>query len=146
MPDPLRLAATAAEIGMNYAAGRRQVRRDVSDILVELSLAIAAAIFVVAAVAFVFAAIWYYLVPAVGHGIAALIMAGLLLLLALAALGVGRQVSRSKRKPEPPAQEQLDLLLNEAGRIVQKNKGALLLAAFLAGLLTSERRPPVRTR
>src|SRR5579864_928856 len=145
MPDPLRLVATAAEIGMNYA-GRRQMRRDASDVVTEVLLLIAAGTFMAAAIAFVFVAIWYYLVPTFGQVGAALIMAGLLILLSVITAVIARAIRRTKQKARPARRDQLEVLIGEATKVVQKNKGSSLLVALLAGLLASERRHDARAR
>jgi membrane protein implicated in regulation of membrane protease activity len=144
VPDPLRLAAFAAEIGMNYA-GRRQLRRDAAEVLGDVLLLSLAGILAATGTGFLLAAIWYGLVPLVGHTGAALLVAGILFLGALIAVIASRLSNRAKRKAPPPP-DQLELVVGEVTKLVQKYKGSLLLAALLAGILASERRTDLRVR
>jgi hypothetical protein len=140
MSDPLRLVAAAAELGVSYA-GRRQVRRDLRQILWGAIAGGAATI----ATGFIFAAIWLFVRPAIGAAAAALVMAGLLLLIALAAAVACRLVVNTRR-PVAGNPEQMDALLADAAKLIQKHKAGLLLAALLAGILTGDGRRNTRFR
>ena len=144
MSDPLRLAVVAAEIGMDYA-GRRRLRRDAADVFGEVLLLSLAGILAIIGAGFLIAAIWFYLVPLVGQGGAAAILAGTMFLLALITVGWSRLLKRARR-PVAPTPDQLEVLVGEATKLVHKYKGSLLMAALLAGVLASQRSTDVSAR
>ena len=82
-------------------------------------------------------ALWIFVLPAVGPVGAPLIAAVVLLSLCLPLLVIARSVLR-RRPPLPPSPALPDaavpaLLIAEASRLMEENKGAALLAALLAG-------------
>jgi hypothetical protein len=93
--------------------------------------------FATAAVGCAVTALWLFVLPEVGPIGAPLIAAAALLLLCLSLLAIARSVLRQRPAPPPatavrgvalPA-----LLIAEASRLMEENKGAALLAALLAG-------------
>jgi hypothetical protein len=96
-----------------------------------------ATVFGAASVGCAVAALWVLVLPEVGPVGAPLVAAGALLLLCLPLLVIARSVLR-RRPPPPPAPALPDaavpaLLIAEASRLMEENKGAALLAALLAG-------------
>ena len=82
-------------------------------------------------------ALWVLVLPEVGPVGAPLIAAAVLLLLCLPLIAIARSVLR-RRLPPPAAPALPDaavpaLLIAEASRLMEENKGAALLAALLAG-------------
>jgi hypothetical protein len=93
--------------------------------------------FATAAVGCLVTALWIFVLPEVGRVGAPLIAAAALLLLCLALLVVARSILR-QRPALPPATAVSGvalpaLLIAEASRLIEENKGAALLAALLAG-------------
>jgi hypothetical protein len=99
--------------------------------------AVLATAFAAASVGCAVTALWVFVLPEVGPVGAPLIAAAALLLLCLPLLAIVRNVLR-RRPPPLPAAAVPDaaipaLLIAEASRLLEENKGAALLAALLAG-------------
>jgi hypothetical protein len=129
----MRGAATAfAETLSAGAVGVAARRMTAAAWCVALATAFAAA-----SVGCAVTALWVFILPEVGPVGAPLIAAAALLLLCLPLLAMARSVLR-RRSPPIPATAVPDaampvLLIAEASRLLEENKGAALLAALLAG-------------
>jgi hypothetical protein len=93
--------------------------------------------FAVAAVGCAVTALWVFVLPEVGPVGAPLIAAAALLLLCVPLLVIARSLMR-RRSTRLPATAVPDvalpvLLITQASRLLQENKGSALLAALLAG-------------
>jgi len=99
--------------------------------------AVLATALAIASVGCAVAALWVFVLPEVGPVGAPLIAAAALLLLCLSLLAIIRSILR--RRPAPLATAVVTgaaipaLLIAEASRLMEQNKGAALLAALLAG-------------
>jgi hypothetical protein len=96
-----------------------------------------ATVFAAASVGCAVTALWVFVLPEVGPVGAPLIAAAALLLLCLSLLAIARSVLR-RRSPPLPATVVPDitlpaLLIGEASRLLEENKGAALLVALFAG-------------
>ena len=134
MADPLRLAAALAEIGIARYAQSESKRT--GALLLKVVSVICAGL----AGGFGVAALLVYLIPVVGAAEATLIVGGLLLVTSAVVAGIGRAMVRLG--PAPPALVQrrdLEVLMAGAEGFVRQNKGLVLAAAFVAGLLTAEK-------
>jgi hypothetical protein len=131
MPDPLRLAATAVELGIAHY-GRRGSRGTAASI----ALVVVAVICAGTGGGFAVAALLIYLVPIVGAAGAALVVAAALFALAGLALALSHyyrpQSSHARHSTEPP---DFQKLAAGAEDFIRENKAVMLLAAFIAGLL-----------
>ena len=135
MVDPLRLAATLAEIGIARYA-RSESARTGAALLLKIVSVVCAGL----AGGFAVAALLIYLIPVVGAAEASLIVGGVLLVTSAAAASIAPFIARLGRKP-PEAVTPLDLqgLVVDAEGFVRQNKGLVLASAFVAGLLTAEK-------
>jgi len=135
MTDPLRLAAALAEIGIARYA-QNEWKRSGATLLLKVVSVICAGL----GGGFGVAALLIYLIPVVGAAEATLIVGGLLLVTSTVAWGIAPSIARLRRKP-PSAVPPLDprALLAEAEGFVRQNKGLVLGATFVAGLLTAEK-------
>jgi hypothetical protein len=135
MVDPLRLAAALAEIGIARYAQSEPARTGATLLLKIVSVVCAGL-----AGGFAVAALLIYLIPVVGAAEASLIVGGVLLVTSAAAASIPPFIARLGRKP-PEAVTPLDLqsLVVDAEGFVRQNKGLVLAAAFVAGLLTAEK-------
>jgi hypothetical protein len=129
----LRAAATA--LADTAAAGRMGTaarRMTAAAWCAVLATALAAA-----SVGCAVTALWVFVLPEVGPVGAPLIAAAALLLLCLPLLAIARNVLRPRSAPLPatavPDAAIPALLIAEASRLLEENKGAALLAALLAG-------------
>ena len=96
-----------------------------------------ATVFAAASVGCAVTALWVFVLPEVGPVGAPLIAAAALLLLCVPLLVIARSLLR-RRSPRLPAIAVPDvalptLLMTQASRLLEQNKGAALLAALLAG-------------
>jgi hypothetical protein len=82
------------------------------------------------------AALWIALIPALGPAWAPLVVAGACLAMAGILALIAWLVMR-RRRARPSDGLQVDVLLAEAGRVINEHKGAALLAAALAGMLAA---------
>ena len=94
--------------------------------------------FAAAAVGCAITALWVFVLPEVGPVGAPLIAAAALLLLCVPLFVIARSLLR-RRSPRLPATAVPDvalpaLLMTQASRLLEENKGAALLAALLAGV------------
>jgi len=125
----LRLATmAAAAFGKAGSIGRTTGRITAAALCASL-----AAVSVIAAGGCAAAALWLYAIPHVGAAGAPLVAAGGLLVFCVVLMIVARGILHYRRRasrsmPAP------GLLLEEALRLFSENKGALLLAALVAGL------------
>jgi hypothetical protein len=135
MADPLRLAAALAEIGLARYA-QSETKRAGPTLLLRVVGAVCAGL----AGAFAITALLIYLIPLVGAAGAALIVSGTLLVVSLVATGIGPLMARVGRKPPAavPAPD-FQALMADAEGFVRQNKGLVLAAAFVAGLLTADK-------
>ena len=99
--------------------------------------AVLATALAIASVGCAVAALWVFVLPEVGPVGAPLIAAAALLLLCLSLLAIIRSILRRRPAPLPTAVVTgaaiPALLIAEASRLMEQNKGAALLAALLAG-------------
>jgi len=133
MLDPLRLAAAAAELGIVHH-GRRASQNTTASI----ALIVVAVTCACGGGGFAVAALLIYLVPIVGAAGAALVVAGTLMALASAALGMREYLVRRPRDRRAPAPLDLESLAAGIEDFVRKNKAPVLLAAFIAGLWAAD--------
>jgi len=133
MPDPLRLAAAAVELGIAQYGRRRSQGTTASIALVVVAVTCAGG-----GAGFAVAAFLIYLIPIVGAAGAVLVVAGTLMALASAALGMSEYLVRRRSDRRAPAQPDLESLAAGAEDFVRKNKAPVLLAAFIAGLLGAD--------
>jgi hypothetical protein len=124
----MAFADTVSAGGVGFAARRMMVAA--------LCVALAT-VFATASVGCAVTALWVSVLPEVGPVGAPLIAAGVLFLLCLPLLVIARSILR--RRPQPLSAPALPdaaipaLLIAEASRLLEENKGAALLAALLAG-------------
>ncbi len=136
------MRAAAMEFGAIAARGRmgQRARR----MTAAAWFALLATTFATASVGCGVAALWIFMLPAVGPVGAPLIAAGALLLLCLALVATIRGILR--RGPTPISAAAVPdaaipaLLIAEASRLLDENKGAALLAALLAGAVAGDTR------
>ena len=133
MADPLRLAATAIELGIAHYGGREAARASTPLVLKIVGVVCASS-----AGGFAVAALLIYLIPVVGAAGAALAVSGALIALAAVTAGVSQYLSRPLLKREPAREHDLHALVADAEGFVRENKALVLAAAFVAGLLTAE--------
>jgi hypothetical protein len=99
--------------------------------------AVLATALAIASVGCAVAALWVFVLPEVGPVGAPLIAAAALLLLCLSLLAIIRSILRRRPAPLPTAVVTgaaiPALLIAEASRLMEQNKGAALFAALLAG-------------
>ncbi len=90
-----------------------------------------------AAIGFAVAGIWIYLKPEIGSAAASLSVAAILLAGCAVAIGVIAYICHT---PPRSAAAQVDLkaITDEASQLVRHHKRALMLAAFVAGLLADD--------
>jgi hypothetical protein len=97
-------------------------------------IAIVAAVLAAASIGCGLAALWIFSVPRLGPSGAALGAAGCLLVVCLAVLGLGLFILKRHRRPRPSVALP-ESLLAEAARIFVNDKGTMLVAALVAGLV-----------
>jgi len=136
MRDLIRLALVLAEQG-----AVRHGRQAAARVGCVVAVALTAGGCALAAVACGLAALWIYAVPHVGAAVAPLIVAGVLLGLGLVVLAVMRYAVKP-HQAQAPAGVAPTVLLAETTRLLKEHKGAVLIAAVLAGLVAgmSERK------
>jgi hypothetical protein len=134
----LRLATMAAAAsGKTGSSGRTTGRMTAAALCASL-----AAVSVIAAGGCAAAALWLYAIPHVGAAGAPLVAAGGLLVFCVVLMIVAREILRYRRRASSSVRAS-GLPLEEALRLFSENKGAILLAALVAGLAAgnSGRRP-----
>jgi hypothetical protein len=104
-----------------------------------------AAMFAIAAIGCLAAALWIFLIPSVGPVWAPVICAGALFALAGILVATGIAISRRMKArahaPLPSLAAAIpDGLLDDVGDMLKKNQGALLAAALVAGIFAATRR------
>lgn len=129
MSDLIRLAVALAE-DRAVSLARRTTARTARVVLAAAAVAGCA----VAAVGCLLAGLWIYVLPHVGAAGAPFVVAGVLLAMCLAVLGLMRYPLKRSPAP-PPAGDALALLLADATRQLKEHKGAVLTAALLAGFV-----------
>ena len=135
MADPLRLAAALAEIGIARYV-QSESKRTGATLLLKVVSVICAGL----GGGFAVSSLLIYLIPVVGAAGATLIVGGTLLVGSLVAAGIGLSMARLARKPlETVPRPDLEALVADAEGFVRQNKGLVLAAAFVAGLLTAEK-------
>lgn len=94
---------------------------------------VVAGVAAMAAVGFSLSALWIVVLPRVGPAMAALVLAGVLAVLCLIMLALACAVGRpTQRKPGIAPDAEASLLA--AAQLFKEHKGAMLLAALVAGL------------
>lgn len=126
MGDLVKLVVAAAE-----ASSRRPASTCVACAAVGT---VAGTLCAIAAVACGLAALWIYVQPHMGAVGAPLVVGGVLVALCLAMLMLVRY-GLTPRQASKPATGAPALLLADVTRLVKDNKGPVLMAALLAGLL-----------
>ncbi|HEX4113447.1 MAG TPA: hypothetical protein VH020_13000 [Stellaceae bacterium] len=133
----LRAAVSAQELRLFYDSARAKARR----LVVALVAGAIAGIFALAAVIWLDIALWFYCEPRLGAPISALIAAGALLLVALLAL---IPLALTSARPRPRRAVAMDAptaaALHDVAELVKRNKGAVIIAAALAGLVLGTKR------
>jgi hypothetical protein len=133
MADPLRLLTALAEAAGAYGQLRR-VRRKVGQTILLVIAGVAGLV----ALGFALAALWLYAAPTVGQGGAALILAGVFILLSLLSVLSSRLLRGRPSAPHSSAARELEAVLDSAGALIKKHQHILLLVALLAGVLMSD--------
>lgn len=133
MAYPLRLAAAAIEFGM-ARYGNPETRRTA----VWLALKILGVACAAAGCGFAVAALLIYLIPVLGAAGAALAVAGTLVAIGAISAGVGHYLSRASRGQRVARRPDLESVVADVEAIVRQNKALVLIAAFIAGMLTAE--------
>lgn len=135
MNDLIRLG-----LALTQGATMLRQRRAAERLVWRTGLIIAAASFAVAALGCLLAGLWLYIAPIRGAVAAALVVAMVLAALSGGALALsrlrppGRTQTASASADATPA-----VLLGELARLVAANKGAILIAAALAGVMLARR-------
>ena len=93
-----------------------------------------AAIFAAAAIACSIAGVWIFALPYVGPAGAPLVVTGLLLVICLVLSAASWRVWSPKQEPPRPAMVP-QLSIADAAVLFKNHKGAMLVAALLAGLI-----------
>jgi hypothetical protein len=105
--------------------------------ILKASASFMAGLFFLAAIGCVTAAIWIYAIPYWGEPSAALIAGIFLFVIGIVVLGISSLVIKPHVTPVTIHQtEQLPLMLNQ---VFKDQKGTLLLAALIAGMVASEK-------
>jgi len=126
----LRLATVAAAAsGKAGSIGRTTGRMTAATLCASL-----AAVSALAAGGCAAAALWLFAIPHVGAACAPLVAAGGLLVFGGVLIAVARGIVRYRRAP-PRSSAAPGLRLEDALRLFGENKGTLLLAALVAGLV-----------
>jgi hypothetical protein len=133
MREALRLAATLAESAL------KPERRPAGGALVTLVLMLTAGCLACTATGFAITGLWLYLAPEIGRAPAAGVITVILVVASLTAFLIARSGRGAGRTRPAPAID-FQSLAKEANGLVREHKGALLAAAFVAGLLASEER------
>jgi len=133
MQEALRLAATLAESAL------KPDRRPAGGRVATLALMLTAGSLACTAAGFAIAGLWLYLAPEIGRAAAAAVVAGVLVVAALAAWIAARSGRGGESVASPPTID-WQSLAKDANGLLRDHKGTLLAAAFVAGLLTSEDR------
>jgi hypothetical protein len=86
--------------------------------------------------------VWLFAASQIGQVGASAVVAGTLLVVALALMVTARHMVRRKPAPPPAEAATESLLLQEAARLLKTHREAMLLAALLAGVVaeTAQRR------
>jgi hypothetical protein len=138
--DLIRLALAVAE-----GRAARSVRQAAARVALVAACAAVATSCAIGALGCVLAAIWLYAVPRVGVVGAPLIVAGVLVVLGGGTILLLRYCHPRARRAVPgaapgPAALLADLAgLAELSEVIRAQKGPMLLAAFLAGLMAGDR-------
>ena len=131
--DLLRLATMAAAASGNTGSiGRTTGRMTAAALCAAL-----AAVSGIAASGCTAVALWLFAIPHVGPVAAPLIAAGGLLVLCVALVIVARGILHHRRRASNPTAAS-GLRLEEALRLFSENKGAVLLAVLVAGLVAGK--------
>ena len=134
MNELARLVALLAR-----ASAMRQARPCARRLACVAASVVAAAVLASFALGCALAALWIYARPSLGAAGAPLLVAGVLLVLALAALLPVWRLRRRRRAP-PSAGDLAAELLAEAARLTKAHEGPMLLAALIAGFTAGTRR------
>jgi hypothetical protein len=139
MKGLLRAVVTARELRPLYDGARAKVRR-IAVAIVAVALAAA---FAVAALIWLDIALYLYCRPQFGSPIAALIAAGAFVVVALLAL---LPLALISSRPPPRSRriaavdESTAAAVHDLAELVKRNKGAIIVAATLAGLVLGTKR------
>ncbi|HTZ80664.1 MAG TPA: hypothetical protein VMC10_22325 [Stellaceae bacterium] len=97
-----------------------------------------------AAIGFAVTGVWLRLAPEIGEGAASLVVAAILLAGCAAAVIAIYYAYRGPRRAAPAPRSlpsvNVEAIVDEASDLVRRNKSTLLIAAFVAGLLTEQNR------
>ena len=126
----LRLATMAAAASAKVG----DIGRATSRIAAAAACASLAAVSAIAAGGCAVAALWLFAIPYVGAAGAPLVAAGGLLVFCVVLMAVARGIVRYNRRA-PSSTAAPGLQLGEAIRLFSENKGTVLLAALVAGLV-----------
>lgn len=132
MGDVIKLALLIAE-----AAGRRNGRQATAHAASIAATTMAAICCGFAAMTCALVALWLYVLPKVGPTGAPLVVGGVLVVMCLVLVALVRYELRPR--PSPPAGVTSTVLIAEATRLLKENKGPVLLAALVAGLVAGTR-------
>jgi hypothetical protein len=134
----LRAALTADQLRALYDGARAKARRIVVMIVVGTVAGVCGA----AALIWLDIALYFYCLPRFGPPIAALIAAGAFMLVALIALVPLALTSSPRTRPRrsPGVDQSTAAALHDLTELAKRNKGAILVAAALSGLLLGTKR------
>ena len=120
-------------------SGSSQIAAHAHSLAIQTSAIVVASIFVLASFGCATASLWILTAPKLGDAGAALVSSGFLLLIGMLIIVISQWIVRKKRREM--AIPQLPILpFSEANKLFQKNKGAALLVALLAGILMAKQR------
>ena len=115
----------------------RKGRQTIAQVALLAAATLAGASFGFAAIACALVALWLGILPQVGPVGAPLVVAGVLLFMCVVLFAVVRY--ELKPRPQPAAPSVPAVLIADATRLINENKGSVLLAALLAGLAVGGR-------
>lgn len=130
----VELALSALATG----SGTEQSKRTVGRFSTAAIYAVGTAAAAIVVLGCLLAALWLYVQPYVGPGGGALIVAAATAVVWLTLLLLTRRNEAMRDTAPPPSGETLLTLIAEAQRLFEKNKGAVLLTAAIAGIVTGD--------
>ncbi len=139
MDKLLRAASVAAQTITLYGRIRAGFRRALIGV-VSSGIAL---VFLILALLWFDAALWFYCAPRIGAALAALVAGGAFLLVAIAVVAITRWRLRSAPPARPAPTDGVAAAIHELNGFVRENRGMLLVAAAVLGALLGAR-PPKR--
>jgi hypothetical protein len=127
MAGLLRCADAIVQLGASRAAA---AARRISVMALGGAFAVVAAMGTIGCLV---AALWIFALPSFGQGGAALVAAGALFLLSLVLFALVLRFGRGRQRPRPSGHGS-QIPAADIARLLRENKGAVLLAAVVAGL------------